>query len=119
LARPAGSACAAAVLLGLCLWPLAHEISAILRSLGLVTLREEQLKQVGETLDRWRQEPGVYILARLLILAGLAPLLEELFFRGYLYGALERATRHTPAILASAALIGLSHLFLPFGIALE
>jgi ABC-2 type transport system permease protein/sodium transport system permease protein len=116
---PGWSACAAGLLLGLCLWPLAHEVSAVLRLAGFGTLPREQLEQVSRTLERWRGEPVVYYLLRLSILAGLAPLLEELFFRGYLFGALARAARPWTAILTSAVLFGVFHLFMSFGVAIE
>src|SRR5262249_27701901 len=119
LAPAAPSVCAAALVLGFSLWPLAHEISATLRSLGVQTLGEEQLKQVRESLARWRDEAGIYFVLRLVVLAGIAPLLEEFFFRGYLFGALGRGARPAVPILTTAALFGLFHLFMSFGIALE
>lgn len=48
-------------------------------------------------------------LASLLAIGLLAPIAEELFFRGALYGWLRRRFTLWPAVLVSAALFGLAH----------
>lgn len=116
LAPPGWAACAGALVLGLFLWPITHEITALLRAAGLATLKAEHLEKVREGLAKWRELSPVFFL---VVLAGITPLLEELFFRGYLFGALLNGSRPATAILGSAALFGVFHLFLPFGLALE
>lgn len=49
-------------------------------------------------------------VAAVLLIAGLAPLAEELFFRGMLFGGLRRYLPFLPAALLSAALFGSLHL---------
>jgi ABC-2 type transport system permease protein/sodium transport system permease protein len=116
LTWPRWQGCAAALLLGLSLWPLVHEIDALLRDAGLTTLKGEMLDRVKQELDRWRK---VSPLALLAVIAVLTPIVEELFYRGYLFGALLRDLRPTAVICVTAGLFGLFHLFLQGGLMLE
>ncbi len=52
------------------------------------------------------------LIALLVLVAGLVPLSEELFFRGMLYGTLRERWGILPAVLISALLFALAH-FLP------
>ncbi len=52
---------------------------------------------------------GPQIGAMFISVSLLAPLLEEIFFRGYLFGALEKKLGGKPAILITAILFGLAH----------
>src|SRR5262249_20915222 len=54
-------------------------------------------------------------LALLVAAAVLAPMLEELFFRGLLYGALRRRFGIPVGVVASAAVFSLLHPQLPLG----
>jgi ABC-2 type transport system permease protein/sodium transport system permease protein len=116
LAWPGGAVCAAALLLGLCLWPWVHEINLLLREAGVATLNEEQLKRMGDALANWREVSPVLIL---LAMAVLPAAVEELFFRGYLLSALLGVLRPWQAILASAVLFGLFHVILSGMLAVE
>jgi ABC-2 type transport system permease protein/sodium transport system permease protein len=116
LAWPGVQACVAAVILGLSLWPLVHELALALRAAGLSNVNEEYLAKLTESLERWRQTSPLLVF---LALAVVAPVLEELFFRGYLYGALAKELRPGPTIAATAALFGAFHLFLPFGMTFD
>jgi ABC-2 type transport system permease protein/sodium transport system permease protein len=107
LARPGWQGCAAALLLGLCLWPWAHEVILLQRWAGFATLGQEHLEQVRKELEQWRTLPPVVFV---LGLAVVPAVVEELFFRGYLFTALSSAARPWPAVLGSAALFGLFHL---------
>jgi ABC-2 type transport system permease protein/sodium transport system permease protein len=107
LARPGWQGCAAAVLLGLCLWPLTHEVILAERSAGFATLGKEQMERVHEVVGQWRALPPVAIV---LAFAVVPAVVEELFFRGYLFSALSSAGRPGAAVLGSAALFGLFHL---------
>jgi membrane protease YdiL (CAAX protease family) len=53
--------------------------------------------------------------ALLVVAAVLAPILEEFFFRGLLYGALRRRFGISAGIVASAAVFSLLHPQLPLG----
>jgi ABC-2 type transport system permease protein/sodium transport system permease protein len=116
LAMPGIGACCAAVLLGLCLWPLAYELGLLLRFLGFASLSQEQLDKVEGMLGEYRTAPMPFVL---LVLGVLPAVLEELFFRGYLFSALLRAGRPETAILTSALLFGLFHLVTGGGLAVE
>jgi ABC-2 type transport system permease protein/sodium transport system permease protein len=98
-------------LLGLSLWPFVLEIMLAVQSAGLATLGEEQQKLIDRLVTQWRQlSPVVIVLAY-----GLVPaVLEELFFRGYLFSALRAHARPATAIFASALLFGLFHIVFAF-----
>ncbi len=100
-ARP--TAFAGAFLLGLSLWPLAHEL--VLLS-GLV--EPELLDKVRERATELRSLSPVL----LLICVALVPAIcEEWFFRGYLLAAIRPRTSAWSAILLTALLFGLFHVF--------
>jgi ABC-2 type transport system permease protein/sodium transport system permease protein len=116
LAAPSWQACGAAALLGLSLWPFAQELILAERAAGFATLRPEQLERVREVLGQWRAlSPAAVVLA----LAVVPAVLEELFFRGYLFSALYRPERPWAAVLGSAALFGAFHLIVTDSLAVE
>jgi ABC-2 type transport system permease protein/sodium transport system permease protein len=97
---------AAAVVLGASLWPIAHELVLFGNKIGLGGLSPETLEGARHLLDLWKTVNPAIILLSL----ALAPAMcEEWFFRGYLFSALEKATRPLTAVLASALLFGLFH----------
>jgi ABC-2 type transport system permease protein/sodium transport system permease protein len=107
LAVPRWQAVAAALLLGVCLWPLVGELIQLERDLGVTSLRPEMLDQVKEGLRKWQALPAwPFVLAY----AVLPAVLEELFFRGYLFSALLRAVRPATAVVVTAVVFGLFHL---------
>jgi sodium transport system permease protein len=116
LVVPGVGACLAALLLGLCLWPLAQELGLLLRWLGIATLSETQMSAAKELLVMLRSAPVPVVL---FVLGILIPVMEEFFFRGYLFSALLAASRPRTAILTSALLFGLFHLITGAGIAVE
>jgi ABC-2 type transport system permease protein/sodium transport system permease protein len=116
LARPRWLSFAGAALLGLALWPWVHEINLILRNLGVATLRADQLDRAQSVLQQWHQLSPVFLV---LVLAVLPAVVEELFFRGYLLGALLTDMKPAMAILASAALFALFHVILANLLAVE
>jgi sodium transport system permease protein len=116
LARPSVPACLAAVLLGLCLWPWVHEIALTLRDAGIASLRAEHLDRVQAMLKQWETLSPLFLL---LTIAVLPAVLEELFFRGYLFSALLGVLRPWPTILIAAALFALFHLILASVLAVE
>lgn len=115
LRSPGLGACAAAFLLGVCLWPLAYELGMWLRSVGFSTLSKEALDRVRGMLDRYQEVPVAFVV----VLGVLPAVLEELFFRGYLLSALLSASRPRSAIITSALLFGVFHLITGGGLAVE
>jgi ABC-2 type transport system permease protein/sodium transport system permease protein len=97
----------AAVLLGLCLWPFADLVQQALRALKLGTLNEYLLERVELSFQRWRELP---VVAVVLCSAVVPAVLEEFFFRGYLFSALRSAGTVRAAIVGSAIFFGLFHL---------
>jgi sodium transport system permease protein len=106
-----------AVVLGLASWPLVHELSLFLRQVGFSTLRPEHLKQLGEAVAQWREISPVYLV---VVLALVPALVEELFFRGFLLGALDEDGKSpVRAVVGSAVLFALFHLLVSNAIAVE
>jgi ABC-2 type transport system permease protein/sodium transport system permease protein len=103
-------ALAGGVLLGVSLWPLAYDLIILCQDLGLATLSREKLAEnrpgLDALLDRWRSMP---IAAVLLAMAVAPAVCEELFFRGYLLGALRGRMRAWGAIALTGAVFGLFH----------
>jgi membrane protease YdiL (CAAX protease family) len=56
------------------------------------------------------------LLLSLVVLAGFAPVAEELFFRGYVQTRLEERFGAGPAIAVTSLLFGLFHMNLPQGV---
>jgi ABC-2 type transport system permease protein/sodium transport system permease protein len=97
---------AGAGLLGASLWVFTGELLLYLQEWGFTTLSPELRKRLGPLLEQWRALPPEVVLATLAVAPALV---EELFFRGYLFAALEKSLRPRDAILASAVLFGLFH----------
>jgi ABC-2 type transport system permease protein/sodium transport system permease protein len=117
LSRPQSLAIPAAVLLGVSLWPWAHELVVLQHDLGLITLGEAQLERAQEFLKRARSEvslPG--LLFSMALLPGVC---EELFFRGYLFRALRTQLSGRATVICSAVLFGGFHLITDYSLAIE
>ena len=97
----------AAVLFGLCLWPFAPVLNEGLKALHLDTLSKLASAAVQGQFERWR---GLSVVALVLCQAVAPAVLEELFFRGYLFSALWAAGTARTAIVGSALFFGLFHL---------
>jgi sodium transport system permease protein len=116
----------AAVLLGVGLWPFTQELVLLLRRLGFTTLNEKILARLPEAIAEWRTYPASLIV---LALAVTPAVTEELFFRGFLFGALlgrrdhEDALTPTPsparAVLLTAVIFSLFHLLVEGAPAVE
>jgi ABC-2 type transport system permease protein/sodium transport system permease protein len=113
LHRPGILAIPGAVLLGLTVWPWAHEIVVVQHELELVRLDESMLEQVREQLATARREISLPLM--LICLAVLPGMCEEFFFRGYLFGALRTRLSGWATIVASALLFGGFHLVTAVG----
>lgn len=96
----------ACVLLGLALWPAAHEVFLLSEWLGLSSLGPQQSEAARAMLAQWEGLPLWLILLSLAVAPGL---FEELAFRGFLFGSLSRALAPDRTILVSAVLFGLFH----------
>jgi ABC-2 type transport system permease protein/sodium transport system permease protein len=106
LRRAPWAAFVAAALLGLSLWPIAHEIFLLNRVLGLSVLSQERIEAARQLLESWRGLSTIWIL---LALAVTPAVCEEFFFRGYLFTALARRCRPLTTICATAILFGVFH----------
>jgi sodium transport system permease protein len=96
----------AAALLGLALWPAAHELFLFNEWLGITTLRADQMAAVKNLLDEWRDVSPVWILVTLAIVPGV---FEEMFFRGFFFTSLRTVLSPWKTILTTALLFGLFH----------
>jgi ABC-2 type transport system permease protein/sodium transport system permease protein len=100
-----------AVFLGLSLWPFVLALLAGVQQVDLATLGPEHEKMVQELLATWRQLPPAWIV---LAYAVVPAVLEEFFFRGYLFSALRAQAGPAATIFGSAALFGIFHVFFAF-----
>ncbi len=106
LGRPQLLALLPAFAFGVAMWPLAHEIVLIAEAVGIGTIDAKQFEGIESMLEAWRLLP---IWAILLALAAGPAVFEELFFRGMLFGALQRSFSAWKTIAISAVLFGVFH----------
>jgi ABC-2 type transport system permease protein/sodium transport system permease protein len=100
-----------AALLGLSLWPFVLEIGLAFRSAGLEALGKENKQLIDLLIRQWRQLSPLAIVAAYAVVPAV---LEELFFRGYLFSALRARLRPLATILTTAFLFGLFHIVASF-----
>jgi ABC-2 type transport system permease protein/sodium transport system permease protein len=105
-----------ATLLGLSLWPFAFEIIIAARDLGIVTIAPERFQEVQEVMASVKTASPIWFV---LTYGFLPAVSEELFFRGYLFGALRARMNATATILASAGIFGAFHLIATDSLAVE
>ncbi len=109
IGRP--SAYLAAILLGVCLWPLIGQFVSLVNN-WLVdggedpTWKLELLKKANEVVAQWRTVNPVIILFCFSIVPAIC---EEFFFRGILFRSLLWQSRPWLAILISALTFGVFH----------
>jgi ABC-2 type transport system permease protein/sodium transport system permease protein len=100
----------AAALLGATLWPLAYNLIVLCHDVGLATINMEKLAEARPALknlvERWQAIPPPAIWLALAIVPAIC---EELFFRGYMLGALRGRVPAWLAIGLTAAIFGLFH----------
>ncbi len=116
LSRPSAVQVFAGMLLGLGLWPAVHELTMLVKSAGLSTLSPELMDRLRESFVGLRSVSPVWPV---LAIGIIPPIVEELFFRGYLLAALLSTGRPLWAITASALLFGLFHLLVLDYLAVE
>jgi sodium transport system permease protein len=99
-----------ATVLGLALAPLAYELIIVSQRLGIATISEQQLADkaplVQRLVSQWRTLPPALVLSAIALVPAIV---EELFFRGYLLGALRGRLPAWLAIAFSALVFGLFH----------
>jgi len=101
--RPRILSCLGAILLGFTLWPFAYEIE-------ILSLSNERIESLSKLFESLKLELGaVPLWIKLVALAVLPAVCEELFFRGYLLSSLLNRFSNTPAILISSFLFALFH----------
>lgn len=106
----------AAILLGVATWPWIHEVVLWSRSLGIQVLDDSKVKAVQSMLESWKSVSPWLIVGAI----GVAPgIFEELFFRGFLLGALRRSLQVGSALMISSIIFGLFHVILSAGAAPE
>jgi len=96
-----------AVVLGLSLWPFAHEALVFLNRWELVSFDPRTLEAARQLVDKIREISPVLVI---LALAVVPALCEEFFFRGFLMAAFQRSMSGARAVVLSAVLFGLFHL---------
>ncbi len=106
----------AAVILGLTLWPAAHEAYWLSKAIGLASLDSDMMTAVEKALGRWAEIPTWLVFAAL----AFAPaIFEEICFRGFVFQSLLGKLSVWSAILASAALFGAFHVLVNGVLAIE
>jgi sodium transport system permease protein len=106
--RPAPAAVfVGALVLGVSLWPFAHEMLVWLSQWEVIDLDPRTLAAAKELIGKIQQVPPALLIATLGIVPAVC---EEFFFRGYLLSALRNSMSATRAVLLSSILFGLFHL---------
>ncbi len=99
-----------ALVLGAAAAPLAYELIIVSQALGIATLSEQDLAEktplVQRLVGQWRALPPALVFAAIAIVPAVA---EELFFRGYLLGAMRGRLPAALAIAFTAMVFGLFH----------
>jgi sodium transport system permease protein len=101
------AAFAGAVVLGVSLWPFAHEMLVWLSQWELIEFDPRTLAAAKELIGKIQQVPPVVVIATLGIVPAVC---EEFFFRGYLLSSLRSSMSPARAILVSSILFGMFHL---------
>jgi len=92
-----------ALLLGVSLWPFAYELEVL-------TINPARLEALVKLFQGFEQElKRIPLITKLLALAVVPAVCEELFFRGYLFRAFGSVFRSGTTIVITAALFGLFH----------
>ncbi len=99
-----------AVLLGVSLWPFAHELFLLGRFAGLVGSDRQQFVAAEELL---KELQGLPTRVLLYYLAFIPAVMEEFFFRGYLFQGLRQQISGPKIVLVTALLFGGFHILSP------
>lgn len=96
----------AALVLGVSLWPLAHELVLLSLRVTPSLIDDSKFQLVLEMLEEWGRLP---LPAILLCMAVTPAVCEEFFFRGYLFAAFRPKMNGWQTVLATSVLFGLFH----------
>lgn len=109
LQPPPVAGVAGAILLGLSLWPLAHEMVVLAGNFfPWLTIEGKQLAGVAKLAQEIAKQSPLLLVTTI----ALAPAVcEEWFFRGYLLSSLRQRWSAWPTILTTALVFGLFHVF--------
>jgi ABC-2 type transport system permease protein/sodium transport system permease protein len=109
--EPALLACLGGILLGVSLWPFAHELIVFSQKIGLSTLSPEQMQELISKLPDRTEAMNAVPFGIVLFAIAIAPAIcEEVFFRGYFQNALLQRLPAWGAIAISAAVFGVFHI---------
>jgi ABC-2 type transport system permease protein/sodium transport system permease protein len=114
LRRPAIHSMAGALLLGLSLWALVHELNVLQQNLGIGKLEDAFARRIADMFRQIKTQPLWMLLVTMAVVPAAC---EEFFFRGMVYHALAARGRPRQAIVVSAVLFGLFHIFALGGLA--
>jgi sodium transport system permease protein len=95
-----------AAILGLSLWPIAHEVYLLSLRAGLSALGDEQVRMVQKMLAALQ---GLPLWLVLVTMAAVPGVFEELAFRGFLFSSLRSALAADRTVIISAILFGVFH----------
>lgn len=99
----------AAILMGLSLWPFAAEAQVLLQKAGITSLPKSLEELIRPTIDRWRgTSPALVLLA----MAVTPAIVEEVFFRGFLFNAFPHREYPWRTIMATSLLFGAFHILM-------
>jgi ABC-2 type transport system permease protein/sodium transport system permease protein len=96
----------AAVLLGLSVWPVAHEIFLLSKELGLTVMGLKEIAAAEHVIQQLRAMPLGLVLVTLAVVPAV---FEELCFRGFLVSSLRTVVSAGWAAVVAAILFGLFH----------
>lgn len=94
------------LLMGLSVWAFSFELMWLAESLGIRALDTNNLEMARETAERMQRASPLILLATFALTPGV---IEEWFFRGYLFSAFRRQLSAAKTILVCALLFGLLH----------
>lgn len=106
LSRPRWWSLAAAMLFGISLWPMAHEVYMFSEWLGLARLGTDQVSSAQTMLSQLANLPPALILVTLAVVPAL---FEELSFRGFIFGSLRAVMNGWWSVVVAAVLFGVFH----------
>lgn len=111
LAPPGPLTLVGALLLGVSLWPFAHELFLLAQRLGFSTMSPDLLRELIDRFAERVEERNAVPLGVVLFAVAIAPAVsEEIFFRGYFQTALQQKLPPWGAILITAAVFGVFHI---------
>ena len=103
-------------MLGLSLWPFAHELVLRQHEQGWISLDADKLSRARELLLQLQQIPVAWTLLCVALIPAVA---EELFFRGFLLTVLCTRQSARMAVVTSSIIFGAFHVVVMEGMLLE